>query len=225
MRSGKLAASPGPEAGPSVGSHLGEPVRQQRPAGRGWGPSRQPVSTGQGLLGSRWPEPGPARALPAGQLPCCSGVPSCSDVGYGGPGQDGGPFASASVPPLPSTKPGALSVSPPIPALPSHLNFHPRPPIHPVLAPKPLCCPQPSACLKRVPALSPQPDLPPSSHRYPTASPPPPCRVPRGVPTWHAWPQPHLGLSHSALPIFHPVAHSPRHQVTPGSRINHVTPH
>lgn len=51
--------------------------------GGGWGPNSQPVSTGLGLLASRWPEPGLARAPRVGpvslqlqgpQLPGCGGT-------------------------------------------------------------------------------------------------------------------------------------------------------
>lgn len=64
------------------------------PAGGGWGPSSQPVSTGLDLLASRWPEPGLCQRVQFPWLPW---------LGWG-------PSASSLIP----TKPGALQCLSPI---------------------------------------------------------------------------------------------------------------
>lgn len=171
------------------------------------GPPGQQVATARSGQGS------PSRS----NFPACSGAPGCQEVGCESPGQGGCPFASASFPSLTPTKPGAPSMSLPrsSPLTPAHPS---RETSIPVRALQPLC-----------PRLSPPSWYPtsPCPHGrtfphppccHPGASPPPPHCVPRGAPTRpQAQPQPHRGLSHAALPILHPAAHSPRHQVTPGA--------
>lgn len=207
-----------------MGSRLGEPVWQQSPVRRGWGPSRQPVSTGRGLLGSGWPEPGPTRAPPAGPVSLLLRAPGCRDVGCDSPGQDGGPFASApnrarspfSV--FPRSSPRVLPIPPALTSLPG-----PHPPLSCSLASLPSAVCLSSTGPHFVPTAGPSPILPavtPELCLYLlTVLPEVPPPGPRPGLT------PHLGLSHSALPILHPAAHSPRHRVTLGSRIGHVTPH
>lgn len=181
----------------------------------GGGRGSQPVPTGLGLFASRWPEPGLARAPQWASLPACSRVPKCLDAACNSPGQEGGPSASASVPSITPTKPGAPSVS-----LPYSIPLHTVHPSHPRCSP-PSSCPLSlsfsalSSLCSSCSLLCPTPSPPPSSlFCHPRSSPhvlsPLHC-LPRCATLGpQAGLTPHLGLCHSLpCPSSQPPARGP----------------
>lgn len=180
--------------------------------------SQRVGASGQQVARARSGQGSPSRS----NFPACSGAPGCRMWGVRALAPMGAPL------PLPlasrtPTKPGAPSMTAP---------FRPTEPAHPSPAQQPRlpflgpassvldCTRLPDTSPRLVP---PQPDLPPSALLSPQslASTSSLCSRPSLAP--------HLGLSHSALPILHSADRQDRQPEAPshsrGPGISHVTPH
>lgn len=94
----------------------GQPARRTGlAAGAEWEVGGDPTANLSQLVWASWPVGGQSQVWPGlpewAQSPCSSRAPSCLDVGWEHPGQEGGLFSSASAPSTTPTKPGAPLVS------------------------------------------------------------------------------------------------------------------